>query len=167
MKGEAAAAARYELLRSRRFPGGYGNRRRSCGHRAVVGVGGNLGEVPARFDRMVDYLRRSRRVRVLRTSVLLKNPPFGYLDQPDFINGIMELETDLSPHELLRWLLWVERRFGRRRTFANAPRTLDLDIIFYDDLRVRSRRLRIPHPHFATRPSVMVPLMLMRGEGGA
>ena len=151
------------LLRSRRFPARFavpGGR-----HVAVVGVGGNLGNVARRFDSVVDYIRRSGRARVAATSPLLKNPPFGFTDQPDFLNGVMVLETGLDPWRLLRWLLWVERRFGRRRSFPNAPRTLDLDIIFYDDFRVNSRRLRIPHPHFAERESVMVPLMFLKGEG--
>ncbi|WP_457597314.1 2-amino-4-hydroxy-6-hydroxymethyldihydropteridine diphosphokinase [Hydrogenimonas sp.] len=148
-----------EIRRSRRFPGRYA--RPAGGHRVVVGVGGNLGDVPRRFDRVLDYLRRSGRVRVLRTSPLLKNPPFGYLDQPDFFNAVVEFETRLSPFGLLRWLLWVERRFGRRRSFPNAPRTLDLDIIFYDELRWRSRRLEVPHPRYAERVSVTIPLTLM------
>jgi 2-amino-4-hydroxy-6-hydroxymethyldihydropteridine diphosphokinase len=152
-----------ELLRSRRFPARFAVR--GGGHRAVVGIGGNLGGVARRFDRVIDYIRRSGRARVAATSPLLKNPPFGYADQPDFLNGVMVLKTSLSPWALMRWLLWVEKRFGRRRSFPNAPRTLDLDIIFYDDIRVNSRRLKIPHPDFARRESVMVPLMFLKGEG--
>ncbi len=145
---------------SRRFPGRY------CKpggiHRVVIGVGGNVGDTAARFDRMVDYLRKNGRIRVLGTSPLLKNPPFGYLDQPDFLNGVMVAETRLDPLALLRYMLWVEKRFGRRRSFKNAPRTLDLDIIFYDDIRFSSRRLRLPHPHYHERDSVMLPLAFVK-----
>jgi len=150
------------LHRTRRFPARFaaGHFR----HRAVVGLGGNVGDTAALFDRVVDYMRRDRRMAVVRTSPLLKNPPFGYLEQPDFLNGVMEVATNMKPMALLRRLLWVERRFGRRRTFANAPRTLDLDIIFYDDLRLNSRRLRVPHPHFSERESVMIPLMFLKGD---
>jgi 2-amino-4-hydroxy-6-hydroxymethyldihydropteridine diphosphokinase len=130
-------------------------------HRAVIGIGGNLGDVAARFAKVVDYLNRVGQVRVLATSPLLENPPFGFLDQPDFINAVMVVETNLSPHGLMRYLLWVEKRFGRKRSFKNAPRTLDLDIIFYDELRLKTRRLVLPHPHFHTRDSVMIPLMLL------
>jgi 2-amino-4-hydroxy-6-hydroxymethyldihydropteridine diphosphokinase len=145
---------------SRRFPW-----RGACGRGAdaLVGVGGNLGRVPDRFDRMVDYLRRNGRVRVCATSPLLKNPPFGYTEQPDFFNGVMRIRTALPPLALLRYLLWVERRFGRRRSFKNAPRTLDLDIIFYENRRMRTRRLRLPHPGYTERPSVLWPLALMEG----
>ncbi len=150
------------LLSSKRFPGHFGSGRYR--HEAIVGVGGNLGDVVKRFDRVVDYLRRGGLVRVAETSVILKNPPFGYADQPDFFNATMRIETDLSPLKLLRYLLWVEKRFGRRRSFKNAPRTLDLDIIFYDRLRLRTWRLQLPHPHFHTRESVMIPLMFMKEE---
>jgi glucokinase len=76
--------------------------------------------------------------------------------------------TDFAPRNelemaLLRYLLWVERRFGRRRSFKNAPRTLDLDIIFYGNRRIRTRRLRLPHPGYTERPSVLWPLALMEG----
>lgn len=145
---------------SGRFPGRYFKARGT--HRVVIGVGGNLGDTAARFDRMVDYLRRSGRIRPLGTSPLLKNPPFGYLDQPDFLNGVMVAETRLEPLALLRYLLWVEKRFGRRRSFKNAPRTLDLDIIFYDDIRFSGRRLRLPHPHYHERDSVMLPLAFVK-----
>ncbi len=130
-------------------------------HRAIVGIGGNLGDVARRFDRVVDYMRRSAHVRVLATSPLLRNPPFGYLDQPDFLNGVLLVETSLSPWALMDYMLWVEKRFGRRRSFKNAPRTLDLDIIFYDRMRWRSKRLTLPHPHFRERESVMLPMTLL------
>ncbi len=148
---------------SNRFPGSFSSRKMP--HLAIVGVGGNIGDPAARFDRLVDYLRKQRRapVRILRTSPLLKNPPFGYTDQPDFLNGVMEMETKLGPFALIRYLLWVEKRFGRKRSFRNAPRTLDLDIIFYDDLKRRTKRLEVPHPHFHERESVMIPLMLLKG----
>jgi len=150
------------LKTTKRFPSS--DRPRGLRHRAVVGIGGNIGDVANRFDRVVDYLRRGGRVRVLETSPLLKNPPFGFSDQPDFLNGVMVLETDLPPWALMRYLLWVEKRFGRRRSFKNAPRRLDLDIIFYDQLRLKTRRLRLPHPHFHERESVMIPLMFLKGE---
>jgi len=150
------------LSTSRRFPRRYPSGRYR--HTATVGIGGNLGRVVDRFDRVVDHLQRGGRVRVVETSPILKNPPFGYTEQPDFHNAVMRLETALPPTELLKYLLWVEKRFGRRRSFPNAPRTLDLDIIFYDSLRLETGRLRLPHPAFHTRESVMIPLMFMKEE---
>ncbi|WP_456486034.1 2-amino-4-hydroxy-6-hydroxymethyldihydropteridine diphosphokinase [Hydrogenimonas sp.] len=131
-------------------------------HRAIVGIGGNIGDVADRFARVVDYLNHGGVARVLATSPLLKNPPFGYSDQPDFLNGVIVMETALSAHSLMRYLLWVEKRFGRKRVFRNGPRTVDLDIIFYDQLRIRTRRLVLPHPHFHERDSVMIPLRLLK-----
>ncbi|WP_457593757.1 2-amino-4-hydroxy-6-hydroxymethyldihydropteridine diphosphokinase [Hydrogenimonas sp.] len=127
-------------------------------HRALIGLGGNIGDVEKRFSRVLRYFVKSGLLNPLRTAPLLKNPPFGFTDQPDFINSLILIETKLDPHGLLRYLLWVERRFGRKRSFPNAPRTLDLDIIFFDNLQLNSRRLTLPHPHFAQRDSVMIPL---------
>ncbi len=149
-----------KLASSRRFPADkHPGRRR---HRVVLGAGGNLGDVPKRLDRLVDYLAKRRDIRVVRTGPLLENPPFGYLDQPDFVNSVIVVDTALPPIELLRRLLWIEKRFGRRRSFKNAPRTLDLDIIFYDEIRLRTARLTIPHPHWRERPSVTIPLAFVK-----
>ncbi len=153
----------YRVFCGRGFP----KRFRPLGmpHRALIGIGGNIGEVENRFERVLRYFRVSRFLRPLATSILLKNPPFGFADQPDFINSVILVETDLGPHALLRYLLWVEKRFGRKRSFPNAPRTLDLDIIFFDNLQLKSRRLTLPHPHYAERESVMIPLRYMRSGG--
>ena len=148
------------LVATRRFPMRFSAPKRP--HFAVVGIGGNLGDVARRFDRVVDYLNRAGVVRVVETSPLWRNPPFGYTDQPDFLNGAMLLQTRLSALELMRYLLWVEKRFGRVRSFKNAPRTLDLDIIFYDDQQIRTKRLHVPHPRFHERPSVTIPLAFLR-----
>jgi len=152
----------FRLLASRRFPARFPSK--GLRHRAVVGIGGNIGDVAKRFDRVVDYLQRSGQIHVVQLSPLLRNPPFGFIEQPDFLNAVMVIETGLNPPALMRYLLWVEKRFGRRRSFKNAPRTLDLDIIFYDQLRMKTMRLHLPHPHFHERESVMIPLMFLKGE---
>ncbi len=132
-------------------------------HDALVGIGGNIGDVPARFERLYRYWQRSCVVRIVETSPILHNPPFGFADQPDFDNAVVHLRTALDPHALLRYLLYVEKRFGRKRSFPNAPRTLDLDLIFYDHCRIESPRLRLPHPHWCERDSVVIPLILLKG----
>jgi 2-amino-4-hydroxy-6-hydroxymethyldihydropteridine diphosphokinase len=93
----------------------------------------------------------------------LCNPPFGYSDQSDFHNAVILISTPLDPHELLRYMLYAEKRFGRERSFANAPRTLDLDLIFYDNIELKTRRLHLPHPHWDERDSVVMPLEKMEG----
>ncbi len=149
-------------IESRHFP--YrALRRPSGGHEAVIGIGGNLGRVPARFERLWRYWQGSGQVTILATSPILINPPFGYTDQPDFYNAAVQIRTPLDPHALLRYILHTEKRFGRTRSFPNAPRTLDLDLIFYDDRRIETPRLSLPHPHWRERDSVVMPLARLKG----
>lgn len=147
---------RLTLIRSGRFPGLFPAL--GLPHRAVIGIGGNLGDVVRRFERLLVFLRRDAFINVLAASPLLQNPPFGFTRQNDFINGVLLIETTLGPRALMRHLLRIERRFGRVRTFANAPRTLDLDILFYDRRRLAYPDLVVPHPHWRERESVVIPL---------
>ncbi len=130
----------------------------------ILGIGGNIGNVSRRFKKLALLLRSHPKVRLVRSAPILKNPPFGYLEQPDFYNSVLLVDTTLSPRELLHFVLYVEKRFGRVRTFKNAPRTLDIDIIFYDNMRIKRKDLTIPHPHWMERESVVVPLYYL-GEG--
>ena len=125
----------------------------------VVGIGGNIADTKRRFEKLFVYMRRSLFADILKTSFLLKNPPFGYTDQDFFYNGIMVLKTDLRPKMFLRYLLNVEKKFRRKRSFKDAPRTLDLDIIFYEDEFIESKNLTIPHKDWKNRVSVILPLM--------
>ena len=142
---------------SLRFP--FSKRVRST-HRyeAVVGIGGNIGDVRRRFEHLFITFKQDRRVELFQTSLILKNPPFGYANQEDFFNSIMFFKTSMQPKQFLRYLLRVEKRFGRKRSFANAPRTLDLDIIFFDNRVINTKELRVPHPHWYKRESVVIPL---------
>jgi len=125
----------------------------------VVGIGGNVGDVRRRFERLFIILRKDKRVSLVKTSLILKNPPFGYTNQDDFFNSILVLKTSMQPKVFLRYLLRLEKKFGRKRTFANAPRTLDLDIIFFDNRKINTKDLIVPHPFYAQRESVMIPLV--------
>ena len=93
-------------------------------------------------------------------SSLYSTAPVGFQDQPRFVNAVVALETALSPRELLQALLALELEFGRERAAspANGPRTLDLDILFYDDLVLGESGLEVPHPRLAERAFVLVPL---------
>jgi len=130
-------------------------------HRTLIGIGGNLGDVKRRFKKLFLWLKRSPYVQVIRTSNILKNPPFGFIEQASFFNALIELSTNLSPKKLLHYLLSIEKRFGRVRSFKNAPRTLDLDIIFYDSINYKDDKLTIPHPAWQERESVIIPLSHM------
>ncbi|UCN01041.1 2-amino-4-hydroxy-6-hydroxymethyldihydropteridine diphosphokinase [Sulfurimonas sp. SWIR-19] len=127
-------------------------------YETVVGVGGNVGDVRRRFEHLLVVLQKDKRVSVVKTSLILKNPPFGYTDQDDFFNAILVLKTSMQPRVFLRFLLRLEKKFGRKRTFENAPRTLDLDIIFFDNRTIHTQDLIVPHPFYAQRESVMIPL---------
>jgi len=128
-------------------------------HRVTVGIGGNIGDVKRRFEHLFNYLKRDKRVKILETSLILKNPPFGFMDQDDFFNSIMVFKTSMQPMFFLNYLMRLEKKFARQRSFANAPRTLDLDIIFFDNRVINKPKLQIPHLEWFKRDSVLIPLM--------
>jgi len=130
-------------------------------HIVTIGIGGNLGDVKRRFKKLFNFLKTNSKISIISTSPLLKNPPFGYKDQPDFYNAVIILYTIMKPEEFLKYALNLEKRFGRVRTFKNAPRTLDIDIIFFDNLKIDKENLKIPHPKWKERVSVVIPLSLL------
>ncbi|MBN2817178.1 MAG: 2-amino-4-hydroxy-6-hydroxymethyldihydropteridine diphosphokinase [Campylobacterales bacterium] len=127
-------------------------------YQAVVGIGGNLGDVKRRFEHLFFTIQKDKRVSLVESSLILKNPPFGFIEQEDFFNSILVLKTSMQPRVFLDYLMRLEKRFKRQRSFANAPRTLDLDIIFFDNRVVKSPTLTIPHPSWHERESVLIPL---------
>ena len=127
-------------------------------YEVVVGVGGNIDDVRKRFEHLFIYFKRDKRVELFQTSLILKNPPFGYANQDDFFNSIMFFKTSMQPQKFLQYLLRVEKHFRRKRSFSNAPRTLDLDIIFFDNRVIKTKDLVVPHPHWYKRESVVIPL---------
>ena len=129
---------------------------------AVVGVGGNLGDVRRRFTHLLHVLEKDKRVDLVQSSSILKNPPFGFLDQDDFFNAVIVLQVNMQARSFLHYLLRLEKRFARKRSFANAPRTLDLDIIFFDDRVIDTKDLVVPHPEWSKRESVVIPLASLR-----
>jgi len=149
--------AKLNVYKSVRFP--YISKKNSP-HRyqATIGIGGNVGDVKRRFIRLFVAIQREKRVSLLQTSLILKNPPFGYLDQDDFLNSIIVVKTSMNAKVFLNYLLHLEKKFGRKRSFANAPRTLDLDIIFFDNLSIKTEKLTLPHPSWSERESVLIPL---------
>jgi len=130
----------------------------SLRHRVTIGIGGNLGDVKRRFEHLFVVLKRDPRVQLIETSLILKNPPFGFIDQDDFFNSIIVLQTDMQPFIFLDYLMRLEKKFGRCRSFLNAPRTLDLDIIFFDNRVIKTQKLTIPHCSWQNRESVIIPL---------
>ena len=139
------------------------NTKNKGGHKALLGIGGNIGDVVRRFEHLFHYLKRSSFVHVTETAPILKNPPFGYTEQGDFYNSLILVETSLDPKVLLSYVLRVEKVFGRKRLFKDGPRTLDIDIIFYENVKMETKKLTIPHPGWMKRSSVLIPLSHMKG----
>ena len=126
---------------------------------AFVGIGSNLDDPRAQVMRAFDELDRLPHTRVVRKSSLYRSTPVGYANQPDFINAVAQLETGLPAERLLAEMQDVETRHGRKRSFPNAPRTLDLDLLLYGDSRLNGARLTLPHPRMHERAFVLKPLL--------
>ncbi len=127
----------------------------------TIGIGGNIGDTKKLFDKLILSLKNNTKFDLLMTSPLLLNPPFGFLEQKPFLNGIIRLSTNLSVNDFFKITQRLEKRFGRKRSFQDAPRTLDIDIIFFDNKKVNTKKLIIPHKDWANRESVIIPLKLM------
>ena len=125
---------------------------------AYVALGANLGDPKATVLAAFAALANLPESRVARCSSLYRTAPVGILSQPDFVNAVALLETTLAPEALLDALLDIEARFGRIRRERNGPRTLDLDLLLYDDIELDLPRLTLPHPRLHLRAFVLLPL---------
>ena len=125
---------------------------------AYVALGANLGDPAATIRAAFAALANMTESRIIKTSSLYSTAPVGIEDQPDFVNAVAKLETTLAPESLLDALLDIEHRFGRIRAERNGPRTLDLDILLYNDMMLDLPRLTLPHPRMHLRAFVLQPL---------
>ncbi len=127
---------------------------------ALLGLGGNLGDVRTTLGRAVTALCDGREVKLVARSSDYRTPPWGVADQPPFINLAIVVETALTPRALLDRALRVEALFGRDRTKERrwGPRILDIDIIAFDALEIEESGLTLPHPHLFERAFVLAPL---------
>ena len=126
---------------------------------AYVGLGANMGEPRRQLEQALRELDEVRLTRVMSRSSLYRSAPLGYADQPDFVNAVAQLETRLPAKELLAELQAIEARHGRERSFANAPRTLDLDLLLFGEELVSEPDLTVPHPRMHERAFVLLPLL--------
>ena len=124
-----------------------------------VGLGSNLGESCDQLRLAIADIDHLPDTRLVAQSAFYRSTPVGFLDQPDFVNAVVKIETDLTPQQLLSALLGIERKYGRERTFVNAPRTLDLDVLLYGDSQINEPGLTVPHPHMHRRAFVLLPLL--------
>lgn len=127
-------------------------------HTAYIAVGSNMGDKHKNIRDAIDMLNASSDCRVTKVSSMYETKPVGYLDQEDFLNGALEVKTLLTPHELMDKLLETEKALGRERVIHWGPRTIDLDIIFYDDLISYDDKVILPHPRMEERIFVLKPM---------
>jgi 2-amino-4-hydroxy-6-hydroxymethyldihydropteridine diphosphokinase len=125
---------------------------------AFVALGANLDDPVRQIETAISELPQLPETRLLKRSGFYISKPLGYTDQPDYVNSVAMLDTSLSPHRLLACLLDIEQRHGRKRTFRNSPRTLDLDILLYGNQLLDEPGLHIPHPRMHERGFVLLPL---------
>jgi 2-amino-4-hydroxy-6-hydroxymethyldihydropteridine diphosphokinase len=133
---------------------------------ALIALGGNVGDVRATLARAVDALCDDKDVRLLARSADYRTPPWGIEDQPAFVNACIAVETALMPRALLARAQAIERAFGRDRAKEQrwGPRTIDIDLIAYDDLTIDEPDLELPHPRLFERAFVLVPLVEIAPE---
>ncbi len=123
-----------------------------------LGLGGNIGDPRRAMQMVLAALDARRDTEVLAVSSLYRTPPWGKLDQPDFLNAVAMVRTSLDPHALLEQCLTIERALKRIRAERWGPRPIDVDILFYGDRTVDDAGLTIPHPRMAERAFVLAPL---------
>lgn len=132
--------------------------------RVFLGLGGNVGDPARTMAAALAALERHPEIEVVAVSSLYRTPPWGRVDQPDFLNAVAELKTALEPRALLDTCLAVERASGRERNERWGPRTIDLDIIAFGNRVIREEGLEIPHPRLASRAFVLVPFAEIAGS---
>ena len=125
---------------------------------AYIGLGSNLDDPVAQLRIAINELTAVNGIAVTRRSSFYCNPPLGDIEQPDFVNAVIELRTSLSAMQLLRQLQDIEKQHGRQREKHWGPRTLDLDLLLYDRNNIKTETLTVPHPHLHERVFVLYPL---------
>lgn len=126
--------------------------------RVFIGVGSNLGNREENIAKARTLAMKLLNTRLIQSSMNYETDPVGGPEQEKFMNAVWEIETSLSPRQLLQELLNIEQSLGRKRTVKNGPRTIDLDILFYGDGIIREEGLTVPHPRLGERWFVLKPL---------
>jgi 2-amino-4-hydroxy-6-hydroxymethyldihydropteridine diphosphokinase len=124
---------------------------------AFLCLGSNLGDRLANLHQAILLL--SPKAATIRASAVYETEPWGYKDQPSFLNQVIEVQTELNPQELLFYVQDIEKKVGRKPSFRYGPRVIDVDILLYDDVLADTPELIIPHPHLQERAFALVPLV--------
>lgn len=127
---------------------------------AYIALGGNIGDVSVHFASACKTIDHLPNTKLIAKSKLYRTPPWGIVEQPNFLNACIKIETGLPPEELMRYLLKIESAHhrDRMRTLRFGPRPLDLDILAYGDVKMTSKALTLPHPQLFNRAFVLIPL---------
>ena len=133
----------------------------------IIGIGTNIGDRKENIDRAVEALSLVPKCEVLRVTSVYETEPVGYADQQSFFNAAAEVESTLTPNEMLGVCLGIEAGFGRVREIKNGPRILDLDLILAENEKIDSENLILPHPRFHERRFVLIPLLEFFPDGTA
>lgn len=120
-----------------------------------LGIGSNLGNRRDNIKMAIALLKRSYGISVKRISRIIQTKPVGYLKQPEFLNGVIKIQTELKPRGLLKSLKGIEDQMGRKKTIRFGPRIIDLDILLYGDKKIKQKYLIIPHPQLKSREFVL------------
>lgn len=126
--------------------------------KAILGIGTNIGDRMQNLRISLDSFSKLPGTEIIKTSSVYETKPWGYTQQDNFLNLCVEIETALSPHALLGACLGIEAAIGRVRTFKNAPRIIDIDLLLYEDKEINTAELTVPHPFIRSRAFVLVPL---------
>lgn len=125
---------------------------------AFIGIGTNLGDRISNINSAVASLKLLPNTSVEAVSNIYETEPWGFKEQPNFLNGVIKINTSLSPNALLGALLGIESAMGRIREIKNGPRVLDLDLLIYDNVCMNTPELTLPHPYILEREFVLKPL---------
>ncbi|AJC87225.1 2-amino-4-hydroxy-6-hydroxymethyldihydropteridine diphosphokinase [Campylobacter insulaenigrae] len=150
-----------KIEKNRFFPF-YSKKQQKGKYLAIIGLGSNIENEKNRFLALFRKIMQDRRLQILQTSPFLINKAFGFEKQKDFTNAVMMISTSLHARALLKVLFFYEFKFRRKRTFKNAPRTLDLDLLYFSKKVRKDEYCIVPHQGVNDRISVILPLGLLR-----
>ena len=131
--------------------------------KAYIALGANLNSPASTLESALETISQSKGIELVKRSSLYRSPPLD-ADGPGYINAVAAIKTPLSPLELLHQLQAIENAFGRERLYRNSPRTLDLDVLLYENFNSDSPELTVPHPRMHLRSFVLMPLMEIAGD---
>lgn len=127
-----------------------------------LGLGSNLGNRRENLKKAISLLKEEG-VKILKKSKVMQTAPVGYKDQPDFLNQVIKVETELAPFQLLKTVKMIEKKMGRKKTFRWGPRVIDIDILLYNGVKINTKMLTIPHREIKNRDFLLI---LLKEVGG-